>query len=178
MNNDVKAILTLVIICAASAAGLSVAYSITSPVIEDNRMGGIRSAQKEVMPAADTFKEISDEKIMIGGVKNVFEASSKDGNLIGYVIVTEAKGFQGGIRIIFGADTGGAITKVRILENVETPGLGSRINEEDFLKQFEGKAFVDDEPKVDAITGATISSSAVIESVKSGLNNTLSAVRE
>ena len=47
------------------------------------------------------------------------------------------------------------------MEHLETPGLGARIEEEEFLDQFIGKP-----EKIDAITGATISSTAVIDTVE------------
>jgi len=59
---------------------------------------------------------------------------------------------------------------LKVVFHAETPGLGAKITEDDFLDQFEGMALGDlaltaDGGEVDAISGATISSEAVTESV-------------
>lgn len=177
MANNFGKIWVLVVICTVSAGGLSLIYDQTLPVIEENRAMVIKLAQVEVMPAAYSFKELEfdDEKI-----RSVSEARDEDGTMLGYVVLAETTGFQGKISLIFGVDTEGGITRVRILESIETPGMGAKIVEDEFLRQFEGIS-MDTFPgvdgvtaaSVDAITGATISSEAVIESVKSSLNNTM-----
>jgi electron transport complex protein RnfG len=59
----------------------------------------------------------------------------------------------------------GTITAIKILNQNETPGLGARIIEPEFTRQFSNKdlSALND---IQAITGATISSRAVIEAVK------------
>ena len=86
-----------------------------------------------------------------------------DGMVVGVVVLSYAMGFGGPIGILIGIDMNGTIVGVEILEHLETPGIGSRITEDVFLNQFIGK-----HPpiNVDAITGATISSQAVIGRIK------------
>ncbi len=59
---------------------------------------------------------------------------------------------------------------LRIVFHAETPGLGAKITDDDFLNQFKGIALGDlsltaDGGEVDAISGATISSEAVTDGV-------------
>lgn len=85
-------------------------------------------------------------------------------------------GYSGLIRIMLGVDASGRIHGVYILEHRETPGLGSKICNPEFLDQFKGKslrnftfAVEKDGGDVDAVTSATISSRAVTEALKTGL---------
>ena len=87
------------------------------------------------------------------------------------VRVRRGAGLWGPIRAAVGVDAAGNLTGVAILEQNETPGLGARITEPWFRRQFRGKrAPLDLDPegtrapatdRVDAVTGATISSRAV-----------------
>ena len=76
-----------------------------------------------------------------------------------------ADGYCGPIDMLVTIDSEDKIAKIRILEHSETAGVGARICEQDFLNQFKGKTAdeVIARKGVDAITGATISSGAVIE---------------
>ncbi|MHB9029819.1 MAG: FMN-binding protein [Candidatus Latescibacterota bacterium] len=87
-------------------------------------------------------------------------------------------GFQGPIQVLVALD-GGTVTAFRVVSQVETPGLGSRITEEGFQKSFEGKT-VDRGIKLvkggnagksefDAITGATETSRALERLLNAGL---------
>ncbi len=94
----------------------------------------------------------------------------------GYVFIAREKGFQSTIETMVGVDTDGVITGVNVLSQDETPGYGTKIVEEpDFMKQFPGKTFDDvalseSGGAIDAITGATITSKAVIASISDGLD--------
>ena len=81
-------------------------------------------------------------------------------------------GFGGRIELIVGLLRDGTITGYKVLSQKETPGLGTKIAEEDFAGQFVGlNSYLDDISltrsggSIDAVTGATISSKAVIDAV-------------
>jgi len=72
------------------------------------------------------------------------------------------------------------ILNVKILNHAETPGLGSRIEEEGFRSQFAGKTVQDPiaiNQDIDIISGATISSRAVADAVRSGLQDAVAVYR-
>ena len=124
----------------------------TKPAIDD---------LKNIQPQADSF---SDKKIL-GGIE-YFEAM-KDKNLIGYCINVTTNGYCGPIRMIVGIDKEGVIQGMKILQHTETADIGARIAEPSFSRQFTGKK-ADDliiGKNIDAITGATISSKVVIDSI-------------
>ena len=161
MKEEVKLVLTLVVISVLSAASLSFVYGLTRLQIEQNKLDELRDSLNEVMPA-EYFEErqISSDKI-----STLYDAFDSDKNKVGAVILTQRGGYQSDIKILVGIDTNKKeITAIKIIEQLETPGLGARIGEPDFTGQFSGQALENQE--VDAITGATISSSAVIDAVK------------
>ena len=97
------------------------------------------------------------------GVSEVYQAE----NNAGWVITSEDQGYGGTMKIITGFDTNGLITNIKILEQSETPGLGTKVGEDYFLEQFLGEDTVDE---VEAISGATISSEAMKRAVKWSLS--------
>ena len=89
------------------------------------------------------------------------------------VIGTTEKGFSGLIKIMIGFKPSGIIENAVVLEQKETPGLGTKLTEDKFLKQFKGinissyKLKVKkDGGDVDALTGATISTRAFCEATQ------------
>ena len=88
-------------------------------------------------------------------------------NIIGFILKTRAKGYAGNIDMLVGIDQSGNIQGMKVLAQQETPGLGARIAEQNFLGQFKARQAVDLKlSDIHAITGATISSRAVLEAVK------------
>ncbi|MGE5942895.1 MAG: RnfABCDGE type electron transport complex subunit G [Flavobacteriales bacterium] len=89
------------------------------------------------------------------------------------VIGSSEKGFSGLIKIMVGFKPDGTIQNIAVLEQKETPGLGTKIKDESFLQQFRDKnpltfnlKVKKDGGKVDALTGATISSRAFTEAAQ------------
>ncbi len=97
-----------------------------------------------------------------------------------YAVSASPKGYGGEVSIMVGIDEKLNVTGVSIIDNSkETPGLGSRVGEPSFYKQFIGKTkniiVSKSQPsgnQIQAVTGATISSRAVTE----GVNDAIIAV--
>ena len=93
---------------------------------------------------------------------------------VGYAFMTDGRGYGGKIGILVGLEVNRAVRGIRIISHQETPGLGAKITQLDFLDQFDGLstgelAIRRDGGAVDAITAATISSRAVVEGVVQGI---------
>ena len=93
---------------------------------------------------------------------------------LGCAFMAEQSGYSGVISILVGLEPDTTLRGIRIIFQQETPGLGAKIVESFFLQQFPGLAVDDIEltkkgGKVDAITGATTSSSAVVEGVRKAI---------
>jgi electron transport complex protein RnfG len=93
---------------------------------------------------------------------------------VGVAIVgSSEKGFSGLIKIMVGFDPTGEINNIVVLEQKETPGLGTKIKDVKFIEQYKNKdpssfnlEVTKDGGEVDALTGATISSRAFSEAVQ------------
>jgi electron transport complex protein RnfG len=113
---------------------------------------------KEVVPQGAHFEAVkSGEKTLY------YKAHDKEGRLIGVAFKALAKGYSSDIETLVGMLPDGTILAIKILNQNETPGLGSRVAEPEFRAQFKNKK---DVSTIQAITGATISSRAVIDSVQ------------
>jgi len=172
-------ILTLTLVGAISGGALVGVYSYTQPLIEANRQKALKEAVFQVLPQAKDFETIIKDE------KKIYKGLDASGQVVGYAFTGEGPGYQGIIRIMIGADPNLEKTLgIQILESVETPGLGQKITTSFFRKQFEGLditpfvKLLKKEPtapnEVQAITGATISSHAVVDIV----NSTTSKVRK
>ena len=86
------------------------------------------------------------------------------------VVGSSEKGFSGLIKIMVGFNPDGTINNIAVLEQKETPGLGTKIKDEKFIQQFRGKSpstnklmVKKDQGEIDALTGATITTRAFCE---------------
>ena len=124
-------------------------------------------ACKAVLPDATTFEAVESAT---SGVQAAVKADT------GWVIQASAKGFGGQVPVIVGLDADGAIVGVSFPENSETAGYGAQLYEEGnesaaalaaSLVSKSGEVAIGD---VDTISGATISSKAVVEAVNTALS--------
>lgn len=164
MKNLLKMSILLLIVCAISGGSLGIVYKQTKPKIDKQTNQKKLDALQEVMPDATKFDEVVIDKKWI---------AYKNTEIVGWALKTVAFGYGGPIQIIFGVDKNKKITRIKIIEQNETPGLGAKITEKKFTNQFEGKTKKDAvlkkddniNGKIDAITAATISSRAVTNAI-------------
>jgi electron transport complex protein RnfG len=172
-----------------------------SPKIEMNKINETRQKVPELVLGAEGVHALSQsgqsldiESRDVQVEKNnkkifykVFRAI-QNGKPVGWVVKSSGQGYADKIELLIGFDDKmDAITGLFILEQKETPGLGNKISNWDWRKQFIGKGT--DQPltvvktgsktpyDIDAITGATISSRSVCALVNraiSDLKNPLS----
>lgn len=152
----IKPIIVLTCICFVVTAMLAYTNLITAPVIKAAEEKAAEEARAEVLSEADSFTQMN--------VKNLPEEITevyKADNGSGYVFMMSTKGYGGKIRLICGIKKDGSIEKTKTLSHNETSGIGSRVveNGSDYSKQYIGKT-EGNVDKVDAVSGATISSKA------------------
>lgn len=178
MKQLLKFGLVLGLICCIATAVLAVTYRVAKPKIDEQLRQEEERGRKETLPDADSFNRKTVDEI------EYFEGM-RAGKLVGYCIKVVTKGYGGYIRLMVGVDTRGVIKGVKILEHHETPGLGSKINEALpdekepwFLRQFKGTSAkaVSLDTNIDAITGATISSTAVTDAIRDTVTEFFSKV--
>ena len=172
-------ILSLTLIALGSSAALGFVYELTKEPIALSVLNKKLNAIKQVVPEFDN--DPNDEMFRLptgeGDSLDVYPAK-KNGEIIGYAINTyTANGFSGNISLMTGFKTDGTIYNITVLEQKETPGLGTKMAEPEFREQFTGKNPADfmlkvkkDGGPVDAITAATISSRAFCDAVQLAYN--------
>lgn len=178
MNNISKLGAILFAICAVAALALGFTNKITAPIIEERNIQANNEARKIVLKDATEFKQM-DKSDFKGNelVAEVYEGTNGS-EVVGYTVKTLPKGYGGEIELIVGISKDGIITGINIGSMTETPGLGSKAAEPNFKDQFneksteilalvKGNASKDNE--VQAISGATITSSAVTNGVNAAI---------
>jgi len=159
-------IMALGCICTVSGAAVAAVFIVTEPIIRERQREAIRAMAEAALPGAEFQTEGQGEIDRLVG-------RGKDGEPVGVVYVVSVRGYGGTIRVVVGLNRDGVIQSVQIAEQHETPGLGSRIANAGFTKQFDGKKGMDlvtGAFRPDAITGATISSKAVETAVRDAIN--------
>lgn len=171
-------VLALTVISLFAALTLASVYSLTKKPIEVSKMAKQQNAIKEVLPAA--FDHLADPITIDDGMEIVVvhKAYDKDNNFIGSAVESSShNGFAGKILIMVGFDKSGTIINYSVLEQKETPGLGTKMV--DWFKttgtkhDIRGKnpgttnlTVSKDGGDVDAITASTISSRAFLFTIR------------
>ena len=97
---------------------------------------------------------------------------------VGYAAQVNPMGFGGEMNVMVGVSADGTVAGVKLISHSETPGLGNRVGEEAHTSKYIGQN--GDSLSVDAITGSTVSSKALMSGVKTALSvfNTVYAVSD
>jgi electron transport complex protein RnfG len=172
MNKEmVSVLLKLIALSIVAAAVLGAVYIPTQEQVIKYKQEQKELALVVVMPLADHFDPVikSGEEILY------YRALDADNNLVGYSFFRDQSGSQSVITLAGGIDTEYKVTGIKIMSHAETPGLGARIIESAFTDQFKGVSESDlmlskKGGAIDAITGASISSQAVIDGIQSKIN--------
>jgi len=168
MRNAIKMISVLTIVGLISGAALVLVYSYANPLIEKNKKNEMKKAIFRIFPDGKSYTgEIVDEV-------DVFRVKNAGDTFIGYAFLAEGNGYQGVIEMMAGISPDmETVVGLEILDSQETPGLGGEIATDKFTSQFKALkaapeiAYVKNvKPtgpnEIQAITGATISSRAVV----------------
>jgi len=166
-NNAIKMITALAVVAIISGISLAAVYKYAMPKIEVNVKNETTSAIENIFPEGKDIKPVK-------GDENMFSVKDKSGKLLGYALIAEGNGYQGTIKMVAGVDENfKTMSGMEVLESQETPGLGAEIANKPFAGQFTNLAITHEieyvknqkttQPyQIEAITGATISSRAVV----------------
>ena len=197
-----KLVITLGIAGLLAGIVLVGTYIYTIPLIEANRAEALQSAIFKVLSDCDTFEEFSlidgqlkstsgEEQGGDNEAKKIFMGYNANKEFIGFAIPGSEPGFQDIIGVIYGYDPSNEIiVGFEVLESKETPGLGDKIfKDAAFQENFKalrtdpniqmvknGKKANANE--VEAITGATISSKAVVRLLNKSMIEWKSAIAD
>lgn len=160
----------LMIIIAAVVLMLAVVNGLTKDRIAENNKKASDEARTALFADADMFEQ-TDAKLPDNTAKyveEIFEAT-QSGNTVGYCVTINCDGFGGKINMIVGISTDGIVTGVKIISHSETPGVGERIISNGSIVSQLTNVSANSINSVSAITGASITSNAVIEGVTKAL---------
>jgi electron transport complex protein RnfD len=169
----------IVIITILACAGVTFAQKAIAQVAETIMRKKTEAAQKLLFPAAE-FETITGQ-IKSSNPAVVFAgeyAAMRNGEVVGVIINSSSRGYSAPITALVGVSAEGTITGVRIMKNIDTPGIGTKVSDpaffidgraktKTFYGQFNGMsanntiALRKDGGDVVAVTMATISSRAV-----------------
>jgi len=180
--SSLRLVLTLAIAGLVSGMAIIGIYESTLPTITANKARELREAVFKVLPGVSQMQALvyrdgelvvvqkpdKDEPVVYGGYDEQSE-------FVGYAMPAAGPGFQDTIAILYGYKPGEKIVVgMEVLESRETPGLGDKIYKDaEFVGGFSAlsvepeifavKKGTKSQPnEIDAITGATISSKAVV----------------
>jgi len=173
-NKDaiIKPIVVLFAICIVIPLALSITNKITVERIAELEAQNEKNAMSQLIKA-ENFEE---KKEPFG-----YYIAKNGEETLGYIFVTASKGYGGEVSVMTAVNTDGTVKSIAILDaSNETPGLGQNVTKENFYSQYSGKTngvsivksgAVGENNEVNAVTGATISSTAVTNAVNEALDN-------
>ena len=160
--------IALFIFCLVATALLAGTNMITKDKIAENAVQTEIASRAAVLPEGKDYGEV----VTLDNGVTYCIGYGADGNEVGYVFTTGAKGYGGTVSVMVGMETEGNITGVEILSHSETPGLGANATKADFKERFIGKNGTltvnknsNEGQNLQAITAATITSNAVVKAV-------------
>lgn len=190
MKKEVWMVTILVLVATVSAGVLGFVNVTTRPIIKRNELRKLRESVLESVNVQFESENLEDKfesefKTEELNGKDFYFRYNDEGNLTEVAFEMSGSGFQGPITAIISLKPDlETVVGLEVLDHQETPGLGARITEEEFLSQFNGKVVRpellvvtdagDAENKVDAITGATRTSKAM----QGIINDTVRKVRD
>ena len=180
MLNFLKQSALVLILSVAFGIALALIYSNTNQKYIVNQDKATVESIAKTIPGAAEAKDLQTPKVKLSDGQEVYKVL--DGSkLLGWTYTATGKGFGGDIKLLIGLNPqADGLVGIYVLEDVETPGIGHRINEEvPWLSKFrprDGLPIPLDKPlvvtkaapkpdnpyQIQAITGATISSKAVV----------------
>ncbi len=167
--------MNLAIICAIAAGALAGVFALTKVKIEKQIWEQQVKAARLALPEAKKFKLSENLKKRAQKdfpmVDKIFSGYDKSGRLVGYAVQVLPRGYGGPIVLMVGVSRD-RVEGIEIVDLKETPGLGDGVLNKNWQKQFLGKTAEDPlevKKDVDAVSGATISSKAVTNGVKTAL---------
>ena len=183
----IKNTLILVAISLSAALLLSVVYAVTKNTIAEAEEKERMDSFYYVLPNAKEFVNDGGDRLINFNNKNVgveiisaYKGYDENGNAAGTVVsVVSHKGYGGDVTLSLGMDNNGVITGMKVTDMSETSGLGAECQNTEWAAQFTGLSrypltyMQKGQPEgdtIDALTGATITTKAVLEAVNAGLS--------
>lgn len=196
-DKPVMLVAVLGAVCILAAVALGLIYAATKPRIEAEELKAKEQALRDVHPAAVRFEEIKSEYEADGKPLSYYEAYDAAGTLVGYAFEGQAAGYSSTIELTVGLSADEkTITGIKITKQQDTPGLGANCvkggatryvweifsraeaagDGQSFQGQFTsmtleqlGREGIP--PNIRALSGATITTNAVLRATRQAITN-------
>lgn len=192
MNNGLsvtKSGTILALIAAVCTALVAATYQLTVERIAANEQAMLEQSLRPALSGIVYDSIVTESKLVLqpphelpgseaAVIYRVFDKTTPAAALF---VVTARDGYSGPIRLLIGINVDGVVSAVRVLEHLETPGLGDKIESSrtDWIVQFSGHSLGDPEVagwairgdggQFDQLTGASITPRAVIKAIRDTL---------
>ena len=181
--------LILAVIAAVCTSLVALTYSGTKDRIVANEQAWLEQSLKPALAGVEYDNNLIETTLTIALPHElpgnepvlVYRALFNSEPVAALFVVTALDGFSGPIKLLIGIEAEGTATAVRVLKHHETPGLGDFIDstKSDWIDQFEDRSLSDpdrllwalsrDGGEFDQVTGASITSRAVLKAIKETL---------
>ncbi len=186
MADMLKIGLVLMLVALAAAVALGFVNSRTAPIIAIQKELAKQNAMNEVAASLSPGDSLAFDSLSVTGLANPYASSDNtlsivrisvppDTSRIGYVFIAFGKGYSSTVQTMVAVELEGIISNTMILYQQETPGLGANIvNPAKLISKFSGLTaseclLTKDGGGIDAMTGCTITSRTVTNSIRNGL---------
>lgn len=177
----------LLFITALASGILAYLDDITKPIIAASQNKAQVEARKEVLPTASFFEKdsvqvelkIDSNPLKIQRPKTVawfdfYRGLDADKKLVGYTFQATKYGYSSSVKTMVGVNKDFIIQNIQVVSQAETPGLGAKCIDESFKEKYVGKELAElkvdkDGGEIASITGATITTRSITESVQEAL---------
>lgn len=175
-DNSIMPILVLLVIGLVTTFLLALTHELTKEARAAQEIARINENRRHLYPQAEEYLPISvgDWPKECPSIDEIYIALDSQGKELGMLFIASCRGYAGAVPVMVAVDINATITGLRVLDNEETPGLGKKIEEAGFLDQFLGRGLdkdflvrhdAPDDQRIDAVSGATISSRAVADAL-------------
>ncbi len=170
-------VVILVVISVITTALLAITNFVSAPIITKNQEASATATRRELLPDADSFTAVGTEYAVSDDQSAEVTEVYKADNGAGYVMTAQTKSFGGTLTMMVGLDSDGAITGVEVTDSSDTPGVGSKDTQPDYLAQYDGlteltaqdvkkeTVTTQDGTAFEYITGASVSGTAIHKGV-------------
>lgn len=188
MKGIIKDSLILFVITLVSGLLLGVVYEVTKdPIANQKAIAKAKACQAVFAEAAEfetvDFTAMNGVTFDGGEISEVLSAKASDGTELGYVITTTShNGYGGDVTMLVGIQNDGTVNGISFTTLNETAGLGMKAKDASFRKQYIGinadkveytKNGKTKDNEIDAISSATVTTSAVTD----GVNGSITAFK-
>ena len=140
-NSLVMPAIYLCLICLITTGLVALTYNLTLTARELQAQIAANASRRLVAPEAADFIPVEfDPSEAPAGLREVYKAVNEDGFAIAFILVSGSRGYSGQVPVMLAINSDREISGIRVLKNDETPGLGKKVANDAFTRQFLGQS--------------------------------------